>query len=79
MWFFRSPEIVFGDGALEYLADLQGRKAFIVTDENIVALGLVDKVQAVLTQAGLETQVFAEVEPNPSLQTVKRGAEAAQG
>ena len=78
MWFFRSPEIVFGEDALDYLVEIQGSKAFIVTDENIVALGFVEKVQAKLSQAGIETMVFAEVEPNPSMQTVQRGAEAAR-
>jgi alcohol dehydrogenase class IV len=77
MWFFRSPEIVFGYGALDYLADLPGSKALIVTDENMVKLGFVEKVQAVLSQAGIGTEVFAGVEPNPSLQTAKRGAEVA--
>ncbi len=77
MWFFRSPEIVFGEDALDYLAEIQGHKAFIVTDENIVALGFVARVQAQLSQAGIETAVFAEVEPDPALQTVQRGAQAA--
>jgi alcohol dehydrogenase class IV len=77
MWFFRSPEIVFGEDALDYLAEIQGRKAFIVTDENIVALGFVEKVQAKLAQAGIDAAVFADVEPNPSMQTTQRGAEAA--
>ena len=77
MWFFRSPEIVFGEDALDYLTEIQGRKAFIVTDENIVALGFVEKVQAKLAQAGVDVAVFADVEPNPSMQTTQRGAEAA--
>jgi len=72
MWFFRSPEIVFGEGALEHLTNIQGRKAFIVTDENIVKLGFVDLVQAKLSEAGIESDVFAEVEPEPSLETVLR-------
>ena len=78
MWFFRSPEIVFGEDALDYLAEIQGHKALIVTDENILALGFVEKVQATLSKADIETAVFAEVEPNPSMQTVQRGAEAAK-
>jgi alcohol dehydrogenase class IV len=78
MWFFRSPEIVFGEDALDYLAEIRGRKAFIVTDENIVALGFVEQVQRQLAQVGIETAVFAEVEPDPSMQTVRRGAEAAR-
>ena len=78
MWFFRSPEIIFGVGALDHLQALEGSRAFIVTDKNIAVLGFVAKVQAQLAQAGLESAVFAEVEPNPSLQTVKRGAQQAQ-
>jgi alcohol dehydrogenase class IV len=77
MWFFRSPEIVFGQSALQHLSNLQGGRAFIVTDDNIVELGFVEKVQALLARAGFEVAVFAKVEPNPSLQTVQRGAEAA--
>jgi alcohol dehydrogenase class IV len=77
MWFFRSPEIVFGEGALDHLAEIQGSKALIVTDENVARLGFVETVQAKLAEAGVETAVFAKVEPNPSLQTTKRGAETA--
>ncbi|MFZ5916701.1 MAG: iron-containing alcohol dehydrogenase [Chloroflexota bacterium] len=77
MWFFRSPEIVFGEDALDYLAEIQGHKALIVTDANMAALGYVKKVQAKLAEAGIETAVFAEIEPNPSMQTVARGAKAA--
>lgn len=77
MWFFRSPEIVFGEGALDYLADIEGSRAFIVTDQNMARLGFVEIVQAKLAEAGIESAVFAEVEPNPSLQTVQRGADQA--
>jgi alcohol dehydrogenase class IV len=77
MWFFNSPEIIFGPGALDYLEEIQGQRAFIVTDANIVALGFVDLVRQRLEKAGLECQVWAEVEPDPALQTVQRGAAAA--
>ena len=77
MWFFRSPEIVFGEGALDYLLEIQGHRALIVTDEIILSLGLVDEVKQRLAVAGIESSVFSDVEPNPSLQTVKRGAQAA--
>lgn len=77
MWFFRSPEVAFGEGALDHLTNIQGSKAFIVTDGNIIGLGLADRVQSKLSEAGIETSIFGEVEPNPSLQTVRKGAEAA--
>jgi alcohol dehydrogenase class IV len=77
MWFFRSPQVVFGEGALEYLLWIQGHKALIVTDATILSLGLVDEVERRLEEAGIESSVFAEVEPDPSLETVQRGAQVA--
>ena len=77
MWFFNSPEVVFGEDALSYLSEIEGQRAFIVTDQNMVRLGFVDRVIGHLEKAGIETRVFAEVEPDPSLETVKRGAQVA--
>ncbi|MFQ5420852.1 MAG: iron-containing alcohol dehydrogenase, partial [Anaerolineae bacterium] len=76
MWFFRTPEFFFGDDALSQLAMLAGERAYIVTDEVIQGLGFVDRVQAHLETAGIAGAVFADVEPDPSLQTVQRGAAA---
>jgi alcohol dehydrogenase class IV len=73
MWYFVVPTVVFGQGALSHLAELKGKSAFIVTDKNIVKLGLVDKVKEQLSQAGIQAAVFDEVEPDPSLQTVRKG------
>ena len=76
MWFFKSPEIVHGEGALGYLSEIEGQRAFIVTDQTMVELGFVDLVAEQLKEAGIESQVFAKVEPNPSFEVVKRGAAA---
>jgi len=73
MWYFVVPEVVFGQDALSRLAELKGKSAVIVTDKNIVKLGLVDMVKAQLSRAGMESSVFDEVEPDPSLQTVSKG------
>jgi len=73
MWYFVVPEVVFGEDALSRLAELEGKSAFIVTDKNIVKLGLIDKVKEQLSQASIADTVFDEVEPDPSLQTVKKG------
>ncbi len=74
MWFFKSPEIVFGEEALGYLERLEGKRAVIVTDEIIVSLGHAARVRAVLEGAGFQVAVFDKVEPNPSLETVRAGA-----
>jgi alcohol dehydrogenase class IV len=76
MWFFKAPEFFFGEDALSQLEELAGKRAFIVTDDNIRKLGFVDVVEKHLQDAGLETAVFPQVEPDPSLQTVMRGAQA---
>jgi len=75
MWYFNSPLIVFGEEALSELSQLEGRRAFLVTDANMVQLGFVDRVLSKLTEAGFECQMFAEVEPDPAFETVRRGAE----
>lgn len=75
MWYFRSPEIVFGEDALDHLDTLQGKRAFIVTDPMMLELGFVDLVATHLTNAGLTVGTFPDVEPEPSVQTILTGAE----
>ena len=77
MWQFVSPRIVFGQGALDALDELQGRRALIITDATLTSLGLVDEVASHFRKAGIETCVFDTVEPEPCLETVRRGAEVA--
>lgn len=77
MWYFANPLIVFGDDALEHLSRIQGKRALIVTDRNIAKLGFAERVGDELAKAGLEYQVFDEVEPDPSVQTIKHGGQVA--
>ena len=74
MWFFIAPEVVYGEDAVSRLSQLEAKSAFIVTDTNAVKLGFVDKVKEQLSKAGIESSVFDEVEPDPSLETVTRGS-----
>jgi alcohol dehydrogenase class IV len=76
MWFFKSPEIVHGEEALNHLEQLEGKRAHIITDTVLVKLGHVDRVRKVLESAGFQVAVFDGVEPDPSLETVHAGAAA---
>jgi alcohol dehydrogenase class IV len=76
MWYFKTPEYYFGQGALRYLQQLRGERVFIVTDHNILELGFVKLIQSHLAKAGIASRFFAEVEPDPSLETVHFGTEA---
>ncbi|MGA2517540.1 MAG: iron-containing alcohol dehydrogenase [Thermodesulfobacteriota bacterium] len=73
MWTFSCPFVVYGDNALEYIAQIQGKKAFIVTDKNIVKLGLTKPVTDQLDAVNIQWQIFDEIEPEPSLTTIKKG------
>lgn len=76
MWYFQSPEVVFGEGAVGRLGELIGERAFLVTDETMQRLGFVEMVRQELQSAGMESAVFAGVEPDPSLETVRDCAAA---
>ena len=74
MWYFISPEVVYGLDAVTRLAQLEGKLACIITDTNMVKLGFVDKVKEQLSKAGIKSNVFDGVEPDPSIETVNKGA-----
>ena len=74
-WFFGSPLIAFGKGALEFLQDIPGKKIFIVTDPGIIKLKLIDHLTKKLKQFGKKYKIFDKVEPDPREETVKEGAQ----
>ncbi len=79
MFRFTLPrDIYFGEHAMESLSCLKGRRrAMIVTGgSSMQKFGFLAKVKQILEDAGLETQLFEGVEPDPSVETVFRGAEA---
>jgi alcohol dehydrogenase class IV len=77
MWYFVSPQIVFGEGALGALEEIQGRAALIITDVNLVSLGIAGRVKEHLEQAGLQVHIFDAVEPDPCVETVQAGVQVA--
>lgn len=56
--------------------ELGGRRALIVTDPGVVALGFSDEIAASLKEAGIDSVVFSEVQPDPTKQNVLDGFEA---
>jgi len=74
MWWFQSPKIAFGEDALEVLKDLKGKKAFIVTDKTIRGVGYVDVISDYLKEAGIDVDIFDDVESEPSIENVMEGA-----
>lgn len=70
-------DIYHGKGALENLKNFEGKKAIVcVGGGSMKKFGFLDKAIGYLKEAGMEVEVFDGIEPDPSVETVMRGAEA---
>jgi acetaldehyde dehydrogenase / alcohol dehydrogenase len=77
-WFKVPSKIYFEKNSTQYLAKMPKiSKAFIVTDPGMVKLGYVDRVLYYLRKRPdyVHCEIFSEVEPDPSIETVMKGAE----
>ncbi|MEL7648124.1 MAG: iron-containing alcohol dehydrogenase [Sedimentibacter sp.] len=69
-------DIYYGADTLAELKNLKGKKAILVLGGgSMKKFGFVDKALAYLKEAGIETILFENVEPDPSVETVMKGAE----
>ena len=70
-------DLYFGKGSMETLKTLEGKKAFVVVGGgSMKRFGFLDKAISYLKEAGMEVQLFENVEPDPSVETVMKGAAA---
>ena len=70
-------DMYHGTGSLETLKTLTGKKAIVVVGGgSMKRFGFLDKAVAYLKEAGMEVELFEGVEPDPSVETVMKGAEA---
>ncbi|MBP5325272.1 MAG: iron-containing alcohol dehydrogenase [Pseudobutyrivibrio sp.] len=70
-------DIYHGKGALEALKTFEGKRAIICTGGGSMKRGgFLQKVEEYLHEAGMETTLFEGIEPDPSVETVMKGAEA---
>lgn len=77
-WFKIPDKIYFEEGSIKYLEVMKDiSKAFIVTDKAMKSLGYVDKLLYYLRKRKdyVHVEIFDEVEPDPSFDTVKKGVE----
>lgn len=73
-WFRVPKDIVFGQGTLEYLSTISGKKAVLVTGgHSMKKFGFLDQAKEELEKAGMEVMIIDGVEPNPSIDTVVEG------
>ena len=78
LWHKLPKSIYFRRGSLPIaLSDLEGKKrAMIVTDKFLFNNGYTEEISKILKEYGIESHVFSDVEADPTLSIVKRGADA---
>ena len=80
MQWFKVPEkIYFEAGSISYLEKMPNiSRVFIVTDQSMVKFGYVDKILYHLRKREqyAHSEIFSEVEPDPSFDTINKGVEA---
>ena len=70
-------DIYHGKGALEALKNFKGKRAVIcVGGGSMKKFGFLDKAADYLKSAGMEVKIIEGIEPDPSVETVMKGAEA---
>ena len=82
MQWFKVPEkIYFEAGSIQYLEKMPDiTRAFIVTDPSMVQLGYVDKILYYLRKRKeyVHSEIFSDVESDPSFDTINRGVKLMQ-
>jgi alcohol dehydrogenase class IV len=75
MWYFYSPNIIYGEDSLDFIDNIKGDKCFIVTDEQIEKLGYLKILTDKLEKFGKLFQIFNEVIPDPREEGVLKARE----
>ena len=74
---YRMPEYIEGPGSIaklpQFMQEKGARKALVVTDGNLMKLGLLDKMLASLQEAGMPYALFYDIERNPTSDNVEAG------
>ena len=72
-------DLYHGEGSLAELKNLKGKKAVVVVGGgSMKRQGFLDKAVNYLREGGMEVQLIEGVEPDPSVETVMKGAKVMQ-
>lgn len=72
-------DVYYGENSLEMLKTLKGKRAIVVVGGgSMKRFGFLDQTVSYLKEAGMEVELFEGVEPDPSVETVMKGAKAME-
>ncbi|KYH29497.1 MULTISPECIES: 1-propanol dehydrogenase PduQ [Clostridium] len=72
------PNIYFQKSSVEYLKELRGKKALIITDSFMVQSGYINRMLRILENKGIDYEVFSDVKPDPPIEIVAIGVKKMQ-
>jgi alcohol dehydrogenase class IV len=79
---FPEPETITGPGSInripELLLEKNIKKILVVTDADLVKIGLIDKLLKALTADNIEYVIYSDVKPNPTIKNVEDGLNVYQ-
>ena len=75
MWYFYSPNIIYGEDSLDFIDNISGDKCFIVIDKQIEKLGYLKILKEKIEKFGKKFQIFSEVIPDPREEGVLKARE----
>ena len=79
---FVAGRIRFGCGAVSEVGEVAkktgGKRALLVTDAVLAEMKIAERIEKLLKDAGIQTWVFSDVEPEPSVETTDAAAELAR-
>jgi alcohol dehydrogenase len=74
--FLLPTRIVFGNDVISQIGEEAikiGKRALIVTDKGVLKTGYIQRIEQLLKDAGIKSEVFSEVDPNPRDKSVQKG------
>ena len=74
--FLLPTRIVFGNDVISQIGEEAikiGKRALIVTDKGVLKTGYIQRIEQLLKEAGIKSEVFSEVYPNPRDKSVQKG------
>ena len=75
MWFFFSPNIIYGPDSIDFMENISGGKCFIITDKIVKELGYLKILTDVLDKFGKQYEDFDDVVPDPREEGVLKARE----
>ena len=75
---FVAPELLFGRGARHlagrYAKNFGAKRVLLVTDPGVKNTGIAAEIGADLTREGIQYEIYADIQPNPTVENVMQGA-----